>query len=292
MNNNTPNTPHIPANHNGANGTNANGTNANGTVPVQPTPTSTTADTAQAAPKPGLLRRLAAQWRAPKQAARGAAWEHDPIARPRDKHDNPQHRDIIFLLPAPGDDKPVAETPKAEYLALIAATLPLRAKCLHDFYDHSVLPLLTRYQDLVREEWERLGGFNTETERHNADLEARRADLEAERDERTRADREAIPALDVPLNEAHRLAAEKVACAGGAYDPQNPAPEAVLRHEKRALEALAGEHGIPWTPGDASRRLSKKFLWALTVGTGGHRRDVASGPLWGNFRRVDPICAV
>jgi|GEM_PF-1546288 len=275
--NSTPNTPHLPSN--------LNGTTPNGTPPVSPVmapaahngavtrPLHDAADSVQAdqsrsVTKPGLLRRLAAQWRTPKQAARGEAWEHDPIARPRDKHENPQQREIVFLSPAPGDDRPVAQTPKVEYLALIAATHPLRAKWLHDFYDHSVLPLLKRYQDLVREEWEKLAGINAEVERHNADLEARLADLEVEREDKTLTDRQAILALDMPFKEAQRHAAEKVTRAGGAYDPQNPTPEAVLRQEKRTLEALAGEYGIPWTPGDASRRLPKWFLWALTIGTG------------------------
>lgn len=244
MNNHTPNTPHNPE---------VNGqVHLNGATPS----------------KPNLFQRLAAQWRAPKQSARGEGWQHDPIARPRDEENNPQQRDIVYFATPPGDEKPVADTPKAEYLAAIAKTHPIRAKLLHDFYDHSVRPLLTRYQDAVRDEREKLAGVNAEIERHNAGAETRCADVEEERDAKTLTDREAISALDTPLSDAHRDAAHKVSLTGGPYDPHNPVPEAVLRHNPRADEVVAGDFGIPYTPGDDKRRLPKWFLWFLTAGTG------------------------
>ena len=252
------NTPFDNQNSSTANGAAANGAAANGATPP----------VAKEVAQPNVLRRLASQFRAVKAAGRGESWEHDPIALRRDKEENPLQRDIICYVTPPGDGEAVADTPKSQYLEMIAASNPMEAKYLHDFYDHRVRPLLTRYQDTVREETEKVALLDADIERQNAALEAHRIDLEGERDEKTRRDREAVVEMDKPLNDAHREAAKRTAFAGQGYDPNAPSPDAVLCHQKRALEAVAGDAGIPWTPGDASRRLPKWFLWALTAGTG------------------------
>ena len=278
MNNNTnPHAPRTPAHLNGHNPANdaatmplpqpviVPGLNDTTTPVVAPMPsTLLTADA-----KPGLLRRLAAQWRAPGQAGRGVSEQHDPLTRERDAHGNPKPRIEVFLAPPATDDKPLETTPLKGALDVVAAQSPGRAAWLHHFYNHRVQPALARLHDVVREEWERVFKANAEVERHNAALTAHQADLEVERDEATRVDREALVVLDSPLAESHGVAAEKVALAGGSYDPQNPSPSCVLRHQPLDLRAIAGRDAIPYPEDNAHVKLSHTASLVLSglIGT-------------------------
>ena len=218
-----------------------------------------------AAAKPSLLRRLDAQRRAPGQAARSVADQHDPLTRRRDEHGNPMPRVEAFLAPPAADDKPLQITPLRGALEVVAARAPGRAAWLHHFYDHRVLPALARLHDVARDEWELVAKSNAEIERHNAALSARQADLERERDEATLPDRTAVAALDEPIAGAHRVAADKVAQAGGFYDPRDPSPDCVLRHQRLDLRVIAGRDGLAHPDDNVGVKLSNAAALGLSA---------------------------
>lgn len=229
-------------------------------LPVLPVaPASATGD------KPGLLRRLAAQWRAPQQVTRGVSDLHDQLPRERDARNNPKPRIEVFLAPPSTDDRLLETTPLLDAIEVIKVHSPGQAAGLHHFYNHRVLPALAKVRDVVREEWERVATFNAEVERHNAALTARQADLETERDEATRVDREAFLALDQPLAKSHNAAAELTALAGGHYDPHSPSSSCVLRHEPLDLRVIAGRDAIPFPEDDKPARIAD---YAAVLGTG------------------------
>jgi len=273
---NTNNTNPAPLNPSNLNGH----PNGHGTMPLPqpviapslndvPSPSAPDTSPDASGAKPSLKRRLAAQKRAAAQAARGLSEQHDPLTRSRDKWGNPVPRVEVFLAPPATDDKPLQETPLQGALDVVAAHSPGRAAWLHHFYNHRVLPALERVQDVSREEWERLFKANAEVERLNAALAARQADLETERDDATRADREAILALDGPVSKAHSIAADRVSKAGGSYAPQNPSEGCVLRHERLDERAIAGREGICFPEDNARVKLSHTTALVLSglVGT-------------------------
>lgn len=237
--NSTPNAPQNPVSLNGT-------SHQNGA----PAPVATNVATNPVAAS-NAERRLASQRRERTASLNLTGRESDPLSRLRDKWGNPIGRLHVGVIPAMPDDKKVEETRLARVFELLQETMPIRANKLARDYDHVVREQLVRLREMVRQAKDELNAFNAEIVRRNQALEARKAELEMQRDGATETDRNAVVALDSPLAQAHQAAAEKVALAGGAYEPQNPAAECVLRHTCQPLLVLAGEHGLPYDESDA-----------------------------------------
>lgn len=193
---------------------------------------------------------------------------HDLLTRLRDKWGNRLGWASVFSIPTV-EDVPLEQTPLAPGLRAIAANLPVRAATLHHFYDVKLRPALRRFWDVLQEETARQEEANAFAQRRNAAITVEQQSLESERDAATLPDRQALTALeDGPLAEAHTVAAEKVAHAGGTYDPQTPSEECVLRHVRRPLEVHAAEASLPGPHGDPLAHLPGWLNWVLTAAVG------------------------
>ncbi len=189
---------------------------------------------------------------------------HDRLTRLRDKWGNRLGWSSVFSIPTV-EDVPLEETALAPGMRVITARLPLRASTLHHFYDAKLRPALRRFWHVLEEEGARLDERNAFAAGRNAEITAAQKVLEGERDTATLPDRQALTALeDGALAEAHGDAAEKVARAGGVYDPNDPSEGCVLRHGRTALEVIAARLGLPGPHGDAHAHLTGWLGWALT----------------------------
>lgn len=194
---------------------------------------------------------------------------HDLLTRLRDKWGNRLGWASVFSIPTV-EDVPLAETALAPGLRVLEVQMPLRASTLHHFYDEKLRAALRRFRRVLAEETDRLAESNAFAAGRNAGIMTEQKALEGERDAATLADRQALTALeDGPVAEAHADAAEKVAAAGGVYDPNDPSEVSVLRHGRTALEVVAARLGLPGPHGDAHAHLPGWLGWALTglVGT-------------------------
>lgn len=197
-------------------------------------------------------------------AAVGAHREHDLKVRNRDRSGNRLPWSFAFSIPTI-EDRPLAETPLAEAVALIKQQMPIRADHLHHFYDEKLRPAYRRVIAVRDEEEARLAAYNAQAQRIEARIDAEQEALRGKRDMAVAKDRDNLVALDAPLSEAHREAAEKAARAGGAYDPENPSEACVLRHERRPLEAIAADLSLPWTPADKKSLMPALASWFTTL---------------------------
>jgi len=189
---------------------------------------------------------------------------HDLLTRLRDKWGNRRGWSSVFSVPTV-EDRPLGETALAPAVRVIEARLPLRAATLHHFYDEKLHAALHRFRSVLAEETNALAAENAFAAQRNAEITAHQAALEEARDAATQADRKALTALeDGPLAEAHADAAEKVARAGGVYDPNSPSEGCVLRHGRTALEVIAARLGLPGPHGDARAHLPGWAGWGLT----------------------------
>lgn len=191
----------------------------------------------------------------------GAHRVADRITRQRDKVGNRLPWFYSHSVPVI-EDVPLDQTQLADALRIIKEQLPITGAELEHFYDRKLRPALRRLLAVRDEEEGKQHSYAYETSELNHAL-----DKETERV--NQADREAIAGLDGALPEAHRQAARKVTAAGGTYDPENPAPECVLRARRWDEGALASELRLPWTPADKETLMPKWVSWLVTpvVGT-------------------------
>ena len=189
--------------------------------------------------------------------------EQDLKVRNRDRFGNRLGWFYHFNIPTI-EDLPLAQTALGEAVAHIRESLPLWAAELAHFYDHKLRPAFRRLLAVRDEEDERLEAFNRRAQRLHAQADADQARLTEERDAATLGTRNDVLALDDALTAAHQDASLKAARVGGAYDPQNPSPACVLRHDRRPLEVIAAEMALPWTHADSRDVMSVRLAWLTT----------------------------
>jgi hypothetical protein len=190
--------------------------------------------------------------------------EHDLILRRRDRFGNRLGWFYHFNIPTI-EDLPLEQTALGAAVAVVRESLPLRAADLAHFYDHKLRPAFRRLLAVRLEEETRLGEYNAGARRSQEEADTEQARLEEARDAATHPTHAAVIALDADLIAAHQEATAKVARTGGAYDPQNPSPACVLRHERRPLEVIAAEMALPWTHADARDMMSSRLAWGMTT---------------------------
>lgn len=193
---------------------------------------------------------------------------HDLLTRLRDKWGNRLGWSSVFSIPTV-EDVPLEETALAPGLRVVEAQMPLRAATLHHFYDEKLRPALRRFWRVLAEETDALAAQNAFAATRNAEITAQQEALEGDRDAATAPNRLALTALeDGPLADAHGSAADRVAQAGGVYDPNDPSEGCVLRHGRTALEVVAARLALPGPHGDAHAHLPEWLTWAMTGGVG------------------------
>lgn len=193
---------------------------------------------------------------------------HDLLTRLRDKWGNRLGWSSVFSIPTV-EDVPLSETALAPGLRVIEEHIPLRAATLHHFYDEKLRAALRRFWRVLAEETSQQSGENAFAAERNCEVTAQQEALEKARDAATLSDREALQVLeDGSLAEAHADAAQKVALAGGVYDPNNPSEGCVLRHERTALEVIAARLALPGPHGDVHAHLPGWAGWGLTGSVG------------------------
>ena len=194
---------------------------------------------------------------------------HDLKTRNRSTRGDRESWSYSYSIPtADADEIPLEHTPLLRALDIIEAVLPGRAATLHHFYNRKLGLAQKWHKATRREEEEALARRNTDCTAANLVLDEKQEALRRQRDEATRADREALAALDEPLMQAHQAAAEKVAGTGGLYDPNDPAAGCVLRHTPRALEEVAADLGLPGPHGDARAHMVAWLGWFLAIVVG------------------------
>ncbi len=189
------------------------------------------------------------------------SWKADRITRLRDRHGNRQPWYYSYLI-AIVDDVVLEKTPLAGAIAFLRERDPLLADKLHHFYDRQLLPALRTLLAVSREECEALQRYNAYVVQRGAEIDAEQNRLLAERDGTTARDREAIVAMDGPIQQAHEAASEAVARTGATYDAASPSEEIVLRVRPHSQEAAAAKLELPWVLGDEKGNLPK---WAATL---------------------------
>lgn len=194
-------------------------------------------------------------------------WMHDLVAKQGDGRGNTTPRSYAYDAPAV-EDVPLESTPWARLVAVVGRCNQALAEDLHAFYDHKLRPTIRILLEVRCRAEEALEWRNRAAREHNRCLDAKIEELRAKLSEAAQAHESMRRELDQQLALAHDDARHKVALTGGFYDPQNPDPACVLRHQPARLEALAGEMGLPWTPDDDKARLPKVVANALTVGIG------------------------
>ena len=190
--------------------------------------------------------------------------EHDLKIRRRDRDGNRLGWFYHFNVPSI-EDLPLQQTALGEAVAHIRESLPVRAAELAHFYDHKLRPAFRRLLAVRLEEETRLEAWNERSRSSHARADKDQESLTASRDAATRSTQETVIGLDQDLIAAHQEAAAKAAQVGGAYDPQNPSPACVLRHERRPLEVIAAELALPWTHADARDMMSAGLAWVTTT---------------------------
>ena len=194
--------------------------------------------------------------------------KHDLITRRRDRFGNRLGCFYHFDIPTI-EDRPLAETALATAVERIRETQLIRADEIAHFYDEKLRPAF-RLVLAVREEEEiRRADYNERARLSQAKADQEQQVLEAARDEATRPTHETIQGLDADLIAANEEARAKAARVGSAFDPQNPSPDCVLRHERRPLEVIAAEMALPWTPADMRDTMSARLAWITTAMIGG-----------------------
>ena len=186
----------------------------------------------------------------------------DLITRLRDRYGNRLPWSFAHSV-ALVSDRPLEETPLRETLAVIRAAEPGRAGRLHHFYDERLLPAIDGVRKTLVAELHRVVERREDARRRGEAADAAQAAVREARGAATQRDAEALMALDEPLGQAHREAAEAVARTGGSYDPQAPSDACVLRHAPLPMEAVLGEMRLPdpdTRPGIGARAVS----WVCT----------------------------
>jgi hypothetical protein len=187
----------------------------------------------------------------------GAHRAQDALTRLRDKWGNRLPWFYSYSVPLI-EDVPLARTPLASAAAHIRERLPIVGGDLEHFYDHKLRPALRRLVAVTDAELSRL-------EEANARAASLDLALDAEEVVANAADREALALREAALPDAHAEAAGKVATTGGHYDPENPAPEAVLRITREQEGPLAAILQLPWTPSDNHALLPAAVGWGVTI---------------------------
>lgn len=203
--------------------------------------------------------------RGPAREGAGMA-ARDLIPRRRDRRGNRLLWRYVMSTPVT-EDRPLAETPLAGMLELVARDHPLLALRLHHFHDHRLLPALRRHAAIRREEEAvledaraRADVSNNAIDRHLSGLHQQRGN----RDEEAPHREGGLTALSTRLAVAEDEAARSVAAAGGKYDPEKLGEECVLRLAPPSLEEVAAIAGLPSAHGDAKAVLPSCLSWMMT----------------------------
>ena len=189
--------------------------------------------------------------------------EHPPYPRKRDTKDNRLPYSYAFSHPAV-DDTPLAQTALPRALALVAERMPGRAAILEHFYTDKLLTAYRRLCAVRVEEEDKRERYNTWAEQRQREIDAAQEEQARLRDAASREKRERLAGLERELAAAHQTAADLTAQTGGAYDPETPSTDAVLRLEIKPLEVFAAAEKLPYNPADEKALLPAGLSWALT----------------------------
>lgn len=202
----------------------------------------------------------------PENAEPGYA-RHDLKTRNRNERGDRLPWSYTYSVPTI-EDVPLEETPLAGALAVIEAVNPGRSATLHHFYNKKLLDALHRFQRVRAEEAAAAAERDAYAAQNNAEIGTHQGDLKQQCDAATEADRSVLTTLEDALAAAHAATAEKVARTGGAYDPDNPSEDCVLRHTPMSEEIASARRRLPGPHGDAHGHVLPALGWFLTIVVG------------------------
>lgn len=191
---------------------------------------------------------------------------HDLINRNRDGVGNRKAYGYAFNVPTV-DESRIEETELLRAIEVIRKRKPGLAAHLEHTYNHKLLPAGQRPRDVRAAEERWFQEHNARAIESNKHIDQQTKELEDKREQATAECREALDLANEALAEAHKLAADKVACSGGEYDPSSPTAQSVLDLGPNCMQAVAAELNIPWTPG-STHLLPMWLSWVLSIVVG------------------------
>jgi hypothetical protein len=194
----------------------------------------------------------------------GTSYEHDRVARRRDDRGNPIPFSISYIPPVGGSED-LGDAKVGDLIGQIAEFDPLKAAYLGHLYQDRLRRAYERLQDVRREVEEELKQERGRSISLEEQIRPIVEDLERQQEE-VLAD--PLVKLDERvglLDDAHTEASNRVAEAGGSYDPNSPTEDCAIRVFRMSSAVVADFLQVPWGPAAPAFKLPTWLVWTMTV---------------------------
>lgn len=206
---------------------------------------------------------LASATQSTTEVGKGTSFEHDRIARRHDDRGNPVPYGITYIPPISGSQD-LEHTELRHLLAQIADVDPVKAAYLGHLFQDRLRKAFQRLQDVRREVEEELKQGREQSISLSKEIAPIVEQLEQQQ-EAALAEPQANMSENLNLiDNAHAVASDRVAAAGGSYEPGTPSDDCVLRVSRKSSGVTADRLQLPWGLTARAFKLPSWLVWVMT----------------------------